>query len=306
MMLFTFNPKQEDGIIAFNPLNKIAPKYHHLVASGLISTFKKIWSDTWGPRLEYILRSCLLTLLWFPEATLLDIQPLLTVKEFRQRVLEYVQEHYLLSFWQNEYEQFSPRLRSEAISPILNKVGMFTSSVPLRKIFGTPQAELRLQKIMDNKKILLVNLSKGELGESASSLIGSVLITSVQLAAMHRSRIPEEKRISFFLFVDESHSFLTESVCDILSEARKFRLGLCMVSQYLNQLPLAVRNAIFGNVGTLISFRVGSEDAKYLSKVFSPEFDQTDLISLPRYSFYLKLMIDGATSKPFSARSHLN
>jgi len=296
-----FNPADLEFPIAFNPLNGIHPNYHHLVASGLISTFKKIWADSWGPRLEYILRFSLLTLLSYPDATLLDIQPLLTDPVFRGNVLLYVTNPHIISFWLNEFGKYSPTLRSEAIAPILNKTGMFFTSTPLKNIVGQKRSNFKMQQVMDQKKIFIANLSKGSIGEDASSLLGSMLVTSIQLAALHRSKQKASIREPFFLFVDEMHSFISLSFADVLAEARKYGLGLFLAHQYIDQLHDKIRAAIFGNVGTIISFRIGANDAEYLEKEFYPVFDKTDLVNLPRYSMYIKLMIDGATSKPFSA-----
>ncbi len=296
-----FNPKDIEYPIAFNPLKGIHPNYHHLVASGLISTFKKIWADSWGPRLEYILRFTLLTLLEYPDATLLDIQPLLTDIYFRNKVLGYVTNIHTLSFWKNEYDKYSPVLRSEAITPILNKTGVFLTSIPLRNIVGQKTRGFRMQTVLDDRKILIANLSKGEIGEDASSLLGSMLITSIQLASLFRSTKREQDRTPFYLYVDEMHSFISLSFVDILAEARKYKLSLFLTHQYIDQVHEKIRSAIFGNVGTIISFRIGANDAQHISKEFHPVFNEDDLINLPRYSMYLKLMIDGATSQPFSA-----
>lgn len=296
-----FNPRDIDRPIAFNPLKAVHPNFHHLVASGLISTFKKIWADSWGPRLEYILRFTLLTLLEYPYATLLDIQPLLTDMYFRNKVLRYVTNHHTLSFWKNEFDKYSPGLRSEAITPILNKTGVFLTSRPLRNIVGQRTTGFKMQQVLDQGKILIVNLSKGEIGEDASSLLGSILVTSIQLSALYRSIQPESKRRPFYLYVDEMHSFISLSFIDVLAEARKYKLSIFLTHQYLDQIHEKIRSAIFGNIGTLISFRVGATDAEHLTKEFYPVFNEQDLINLPRYSMYLKLMIDGASSTPFSA-----
>jgi len=298
-----FNPKDYEHPVAFNPLKAVHPNYHHLVASGLVSTFKKIWAESWGPRLEYILRFSLLTLLEYPDATLLDIQPLLTDVLFRNKVLSYVTNQHTLSFWRNEFDKYSPALKSEAITPILNKTGVFLTSIPLRNTVGQNINGFRMQEVLDEGKILIANLSKGELGEDASSILGSILVTSIQLAALFRSTQPEQQRIPFYLYVDEMHSFISLSFADILAEARKYKLSLFLTHQYIDQLHEKVRSAVFGNVGTIISFRIGAEDAEHLVKEFHPEFDEGDFVNLPKYSMYLKLMIDGATSRPFSAFS---
>jgi len=301
--LIYFNATDQDKPIAFNPLKGIHPKYRHLVASGLVSTFKKIWSESWGARMEYILRFTLLTLLCVPDATLLDIQPLLTDKEMREKALSYVGDEHILSFWYNEFNKYSPTLRAEAISPILNKTGLFTTSTPLRNIVGQKTNSFRLQQVLDTGKILIVNLSKGQIGEDPSSLLGAMLVNGIQLAALHRASMPEEKRKPFYLYIDECHSFVTLSFTTILSEARKYGLSLFLSHQYIEQMDERIRAAIFGNVGTLISFRVGAADAEHLEQEFFPVFSKADFVNLPRYSMYIKLMIDGTASQPFSAIS---
>lgn len=298
-----FNPADIEYPIAFNPLESIHPDYHYLVASGLISVFKKIWSEFWGPRLEHILRNSILTLLDYPKSTLLDMPRLLTDKEFRRFVLERVKNQQVREFWFFEFEKYSAWLKSEAISPILNKIGQFLTSIPLRNIVGQKENRFDLRKVMDEEKILLVNLAKGKVGEENCSLLGAMLVTKIWLAALGRADTPENKRKPFYLYVDEIHNFLTLSFADILSEARKYGLNLILAHQYIEQLDEKIRGAIFGNVGTIISFRIGAEDAKYLAKEFYPVFDENDLINLPNYNIYLKLMINGATSQPFSAVS---
>ena len=301
--LIYFNSTDQDNPIAFNPLKWINPRFHFLVASGLISTFKKIWSENWGPRMEYILRYTLITLLSVPDATLLDIQPLLTDKDFRARALRYVSDRHVIAFWRSEFDKYSPTLRNEAISPILNKTGVFITSDPLRKIVGQNTNSFRLQQVLDTGKILIVNLSKGQIGEDASSLLGAMLVNAIQLAALHRASQPEHTRKPFYLYIDECHSFISLSFATILAEARKYGLSLFMAHQYIEQLDERIRAAIFGNVGTIISFRVGASDAEYLAKEFHPVFNQDDLVNLPRYAMFIKLMIDGAMSKGFSAVS---
>lgn len=299
--LIYFNPKDTSDTIVFNPLHDIHPHYHHLVASGLVATFKKIWADSWGPRLEHIFRFSLLTLLHYPEATLLDIQPLLVEKGFRKHVLRFVYDHHITSFWENEFDKYSPALRSEAIAPILNKIGLFQSSMHLRKIIGQKKTSFRMQQVLDSGKIFIANLSKGEVGEDVSSLLGSILVTSIQLAALHRASQLESTRRPFYLYVDEMHSFISLSFVNILAEARKYGLSLFLTHQYLDQIDERIRDAIFGNVGTIISFRVGAKDAEFLEQEFYPVITKDDFINLAKYEIYLKLMIDGRVSRPFSA-----
>lgn len=295
------NPADDAFPVAYNPLKNVHPKYQELVASGLISTFKKIWKDSWGPRMEHILRFSLLTLLEYRQATLLDIQPLLTNPDYRSHVLTHIKSPLLLTFWHNEYAKYSPSLRSEAIAPVLNKMSLFAASESLRNMVGQPNRSFRLQEIMDNGKILICNLSKGSIGEDASMLIGSMVLTGIQLAALYRAKQPTHTRRPFYVYVDEMHSFVTLSFADMLSEARKYGLGLFLTHQYLEQLPDEIRAAVIGNVGTLVTFRIGADDAEYLTKEFYPTFNDYDLIHLPRYCMYLKLCIDGTTSQPFSA-----
>jgi len=296
-----FNPADMEYPIAFNPLQAVNPDYHHLVASGLISVFKKVWSEFWGPRLEHILRHSILTLLEYPNSTLLDIPRLLTDRDFRERVLRYLTCQQVKDFWFNEFEKYPARQRSEIISPILNKVGQFLTSTPLRNIVGQKKNTFRFRKVMDEGKIFIANLAKGKIGEDNCSLLGAMLVTQIQLAALSRVNLPEKKRKPFYLYVDELHNFLTLSFADILSEARKYGLNLILSHQYIEQLDEKIRAAIFGNVGTIISFRIGAEDARYLAREFYPVFEEADLVNLANYHIYLKLMINGKTSRAFSA-----
>ena len=298
-----FNPADMEYPIAFNPLEKVGLDYHHLVASGLISVFKKVWSEFWGPRLEHILRHSILTLLEYPKSTILDIPQLLTDKEFRKHVLESVTQQQVREFWLYEFEKYSAWLRSQAVSPILNKVGQFLTSIPLRNIVGQDKSTFRLRKVMDEGKILIVNLAKGKIGEDNCSLLGAMIVTKIQLAALSRTDLPENKRKAFCLYVDEIHNFLTLSFADILSEARKYGLNLVLAHQYIEQLDQKIRSAIFGNTGTIISFRVGADDAKYLAREFYPVFDETDLVNLANFHIYLKLLINGVASRAFSANT---
>ena len=296
-----FNPADLEHPIAFNPLESRSPHSHHLVTSGLISVFKKLWPDFWGPRLEHILRHAIFTLLEYPGATLLDLPRLLTNKDFRYTVSRHVTSEQVREFWFSEFEKYSAWMKSEAVSPILNKVGQFLTSPPLRNIIGQKESSFDVRDVMDDSKILIVNLSKGKIGEDSGALLGAMLVTQMQLAALSRADIPEETRKHFYLYVDEVHNFLTLSFADILSEVRKYGLSLVLAHQYLDQMDEKMRAAILGNVGTLISFRIGAEDAKNLAREFYPVFSESDLTSLPNHHIYLKMMIDGMTSPPFSA-----
>lgn len=287
--------------IAFNPLSGIAPHLRHLALAGLISTFHRLWNDSWGPRLEYTLRYALLSLMLYPSATLLDIQPLLTDDPFRNIVLSYVQDANVRRFWSAEFDKYTAYLKADAISPILNKMGLFLALEPLKRIFGQTHGSLQLREALDTKKILIVNLSKGIIGEDAAVVLGSLLVSSIQLAALSRADQPERDREPFYLYIDEAHNFIGESLVGILSETRKYKLSLFLANQYLEQLSEELQAAIFGNIGTLIAFRVGAADARILEREFYSVFTADDLVKLPRYHIYLKLMIDGMTSKPFSA-----
>ncbi|MCX6791399.1 MAG: type IV secretion system DNA-binding domain-containing protein [Candidatus Gribaldobacteria bacterium] len=302
-----FNPADLDYPISFNILEVPDVKYKHLVASGLIGVFTKIWANVWSARMEYILSNCILALLDTPNTTLLSILRMLVDKDYRQKVLNNVQDPVVKSFWINEYEEWQPNFRNEAISPIQNKVGQFLNVSLIRNIVGQSKSTINIPEIMDSKKILLVNVSKGRVGEDNAALLGSMLITKIQLAAMERVRIPENQRTDFYLYVDEFQNFVTDSFANILSEARKYRLDLVLAHQYIGQLisqdNTKVRDAVFGNVGTLITFRVGAADAEFLENQFSPEFTIEDLVNLPNYNIYLRLMIDGVSSRPFSAQT---
>ncbi len=300
-----FNPADTENPLGFNILEVPDARYRHLVASGLMGIFTKIWANVWSARMEYILNNCLLALLDTPNTTLLGITRLLVDKAYRKKIVGNIKDPMVRSFWINEYEKWEPRFRNEAIAPIQNKVGQFLSAALVRNIIGQTKSTVNIQDVMDNKKILLVNVSKGLVGEDNSALIGAMLITKIQLAAMERVKIPEDERNDFYLYVDEFQNFVTDSFADILSEARKYRLNLIFAHQYVGQLvtesTTKVRDAVFGNVGSMITFRVGAADAEFLEKEFDPVFFANDLVNLENYNIYLRLLIDGVTSRPFSA-----
>ena len=296
-----FNPADLDFPIAFNPLESVDPKYKHLVASGLVGVFKKMWADSWGPRLEYILNNTILALLDTPGNTMLGIARILVDKKFRKKIVDNVRDPIVKSFWIDEFANHNEKFRSEAIAPIQNKVGQFLSSSVIRNVVGQTKSSIDLRSLIDNKKILLLNLSKGRIGEDNSALLGAMFITRLQLAAMSRVDIPEEQRPDFYLYVDEFQNFATESFASILSEARKYRLNLVIAHQYIEQLSEEVQPAVFGNVGTIIIFRIGAADAEALEMEFEPDVTPTDMVNLAKYNVYLKLMINGVSSSPFSA-----
>ncbi len=296
-----FNPSDIDYPIAFNVVEQVEPHLRHLVASGLIGVFQKLWADSWGPRLEYILRNAILAILDFPGSTLLGVVRMLSDKNYRKRVVSNVKDPVVKAFWEKEFSSYADRFASEAVSPIQNKVGQFLSSSLMRNVIGQVRSSIDIRYIMDHGKILIMNLSKGRIGEDNSALLGAMMITKIQLAAMSRVDVLEEDRRDFYLYIDEFQNFSTDSFANILSEARKYRLNLILAHQYIEQLSEKVKPAVFGNVGTMVVFRVGATDAEELVKEFTPTFTEEDLVNLPKYEMYLKLMIDGISSSPFSA-----
>lgn len=297
-----FNPADMDYPIAFNVVEQVDHNLQHLVASGLIGVFQKLWADSWGPRLEYILRNAILAILDFPGSTLLGVVRMLSDKAYRKQVVANIKDPVVKAFWEKEFAGYADKFASEAVSPIQNKVGQFLSSSLMRNIVGQVKSSIDLREIMDTSKILIMNLSKGRIGEDNSALLGAMMITKIQLAAMSRVDIPEKERKDFYLYIDEFQNFSTDSFANILSEARKYRLDLILAHQYIEQLSEKVKPAVFGNVGTMIAFRVGAADAEELAKEFMPTFNEEDLVNLPKYEMYLKLMIDGIASSPFSAK----
>jgi hypothetical protein len=296
-------PYDSDRPFSLNVLEIKNKQQKDLVASGIVSIFYKIYQDSWGPRLEYILRNVILTLLEVPNTTLVDVLNLLAHQDFRKKITSQLKDPVLRNFWEKEFAKMPDRLRAEAVSPIQNKVGQFVTSRMIRNIIGSPTSTINLEEIMNEGKILILNLSQGKLGEDNAALLGAMIITQIQLAAMNRSFQKEEERRDFFLYVDEFQNFATTSFVKILSEARKYRLSLTLANQYIDQLDEIVRKAIFGNVGTLISFVVGAQDAYFLSKEFGKIYTENDLVSLGKHEIVLKLSIDGMTSSPFPAKT---
>jgi len=299
-----FDPSDREFPVSFNMLECKDPDHRHLVASGVLGVFKKIFADSWGPRLEHILRNTLLSLIEAKNTTMLGIMKILTDEHYRKKVLDQCTDPMVISFWENEFGRWRPQQVTEAISPIQNKVGQFLSSSLTRNILGQPKSSIDLRFAMDKGKIIIINLSKGKIGEDNSSLLGSMLVTKFQLDIMSRADIPESKRKDFYLYVDEFQNFATDAFATILSEARKYRLNLTVANQYLAQMPDEVRDAIFGNVGTMITFQVGFDDAEVLANQFGGEesgISSIDIGGLPKYQTYLRLMIDGMPSNVFSA-----
>ena len=297
-----FNPADTAFPVAFNPLEITDPARKPNICSEVIGVLKRMFGDSWGPRLEHILRYTLLALLDRPEATLLDISRLLTDKEFRKETLEYCKDVTVLQFWKHEFGQWNEKQVNESIAPVLNKVGAFTANPIIRNIIGQPKSSFDIRKIMDEGKILVVNLSKGLIGEDNAGILGSFLVTKVQLAAMSRSDIPDvADRRPFYLYVDEFQNFATDSFSVILSEARKYGLNLTVANQYVAQMTDSVRDAVFGNVGTTISFRVSADDAPILVKQFEPTFEEGDIIQLNNRHFVISMIINGEKVPAFSA-----
>lgn len=299
-----FAPFDLDYPISFNVLEDVGADKRHLVANGLMSAFKKIWVDAWSARMEYILNNILLALLEYPDSTLIGVNRILADEDYRKKVIEHITDPSVRSFWVDEFAKYGPKYMQEAGASIQNKIGQFISNPLIRNIIGQPKSTFDIRQIMDDQKILIINLSKGRVGEANANLLGSMLITKIYLAAMSRADKREEeldKLPNFYLFVDEFQNFANESFADILSEARKYKLNLTVAHQYIEQMTEEVRAAVFGNVGTMITFRVGAYDAEFLEKEYGPEFTAQDLVSLGFAQIYLKLMIDGVSSKPFSA-----
>lgn len=299
-----FAPFDADHPISFNVLDDVDPKRRHLVVGGLMSAFKKIWVDAWSARMEYILQNILHALLEYPGATLLGVNRMLSDKDFRKKVVDNVTDPSVKAFWVEEYAKYTEKFAAEAAPAIQNKVGQFTGNPLIRNLVGQPKSSFDIRDLMDNRKILIVNLSKGRMGEDNSNLIGSMLITKMYLAAMSRADISEvemEYIPNFNFYVDEFQSFASDSFANILSEARKYKLNLTIAHQYVEQMSDEVKAAVFGNVGTMVVFRVGSTDAEVFEKEFTPFFMLEDIVSLGQRQIYLRLMIDGVGSQPFSA-----
>ncbi|MDQ5952740.1 MAG: hypothetical protein QG626_869 [Patescibacteria group bacterium] len=296
-----FNPSDVEHPIGFNILEAIDPTMKHLVASALMSVFKKIWENVWSARMEYILNNTILALLDTPGSTLLGVNRMLSDKDFRLEIVKNIQDPIVKQFWVTEFAAYDAKFATEAVAPIQNKIGQFLSSSIIRNIVAQAKSSINIREMMDNQKIFIINLSKGRIGEDAMRLLGGMLITKMQVAAMERVNIPEKEREDFYMYVDEFQNFAVESFASILSEARKYRLNLIMAHQYITQLSEEVRDAVFGNVGTMITFRVGSPDAVFMENEFMPRFTPEDIINLPKAGIYLKLMIDGVASQPFSA-----
>ena len=297
-----FNPADTAFPIGFNPMEVTDPNFRNNISSEIIGVLKRMFGESWGPRLEYILRYSILALLEYPNSTMLDITRMLTDKKFRKKVLAEVTDNVVQNFWNNEFATWTEKFANEAVAPILNKVGAFTANPIIRNIIGQPKSTFNIREIMDEGKILIVNLSKGLIGEDNAAILGSFLVTKIQLAAMSRSDIPRiEDRRPFYLYVDEFQNFATDSFATILSEARKYGLNLTVANQYVSQMQPTVRDAVFGNVGTMMSFRVSADDAPVLAKPFAPQFTPEDLLQMHNRHFVMSMVIRGEKAPAFSA-----
>ncbi len=296
-----FNPADINYPMGFNILEVKNEEQKHLLVGGLMGTFKKIWPDVWSSRMEYILNNTLIVLIENPGSTLMGVNRLLSDKAYRKQIVGNAKDPVVKAFWMDEFASYSERYATEAVAPIQNKIGQFLSASVIRNMVAQVKSTFNVREIMDGQKIFVMNLSKGRIGEDNSRLLGGMIITKIQLSAMERVDTPEHERKDFFLYVDEFQNFANPSFANILSEARKYRLSLIMAHQYIKQLDEIVADAVFGNVGTMVTFRVGSADAEVLVKEFTPTFTEEDIVNLPKFHTFLKLMIDGVASQPFSA-----
>jgi hypothetical protein len=296
-----FNPADPNQPYGYNPLRQVRREFISLAASGLMEVLKKMWADSWGVRMEHILRNVLLALLERPGARLHDVLRLLSDHRYRKEIVPLLRNKTVRNFLEKEFERFTFGYRADGIAPIQNKIGAFLADPLLNRVLTAPEKDLHIRNIMDEGKVLLVNLAKGRLGEDSSTLLGALLVTTIGLAAFSRADTPAQARRDFFVYIDEFQSFTTLALVNMFSELRKYRVGFTVAHQYLHQLEPEIRHAVLGNAGTIISFRVGAEDAPYLEQEFQSRFDRIDVTQLPNYRVYLKLMIDGEPSQPFSA-----
>lgn len=296
-----FNVPDSSQEFGFNPLATVPEEIRPVAASGLLSVFKKLWEDSWGPRLEHILRNAILALLDHPNSTLVDIPRLLNERIFRLQVVRTSTNESVKEFWLKEYDKYPANFRAQAIAPIQNKVGAFLAHGRLRSILSKPASSIRFRAAMDAGDVILINLAKGRIGEDAASLLGSMLVSTIAWTALTRAAVPEPMRRDFFVYLDECQTFATPSLIDMMAELRKYRVGLILAHQHLAQLGPDLRDGILGNAGSMISFRIGPPDASRLALEFAPEFEEQDLTRLPNFNIYVKMMHDGMPTPPFSA-----
>jgi hypothetical protein len=307
-----FPPERRDALVylnipdprlayGFNPLEAVPHEQRAFAANGIIEAFRNVWGTTWGPRLEHLLRNALLTLLDQPEATLADLSRLFTDDKFLKACLPQITHPTNLDFWLKEFARYPYRYRVEALAPVQNKLGAFLAQPPLFRVLTRPRSGYNLRHVLDRRGVLLVNLAKGRIGGDGAALLGSLIVSRIGLAGLSRQDTPEDARAPFIAYLDEFHTFTTTALAGMLSELRKYRLGLVLAHQFSAQLEQEVRDAVFGNVGTLMAFRVGPDDAKALHRQFSPEFEDLDLVNLPDHEAYVRLLVQGAPTRPFSA-----
>lgn len=301
--LVYFNPSDVEYPIAWNLLANVPSDTRHLVASGIVGAFKGIWADSWGPRMEYIMYNALAALLDCQNVTLLGVNRLLTDGKYRAWVIRQVKDPFIRVFWEEEYASYDPRFMREAIAPIQNKLGQFLLNPVIRNILGQVKNKVNIPFIMDHQRLFIANLSKGQLGHDKANLLGSLLVSQFQWTAMKRADRPEAERRDFYLFIDEFQNFSTDAFASILAEARKYRLCLTLSHQYIDQLSLPVRQAVFGNVGTLVSFRIGSTDAEIMAKEFNDAFPAKALADLNRFEAVVKLLVYGTNAEPFQGKT---
>ncbi len=299
--LVHFNIPDPELALRYNPLKRVSPEKRSLVASGILETFEKLWHDAWGVKLEHILRYCLLTLLDQPRASLNDIPKLLLDSAFRRNALRHLADESAKAFWKRGFPEYT----KYDLLPVLNKVGGMLAHPVIRRVLIENEEEVSLRRAMDERRIVIVNLSKGHLGGDVSKILGALFVTSIGAAAMSRADTPEAERVPFFLAVDEFQNYVSLSLVNMFSELRKFRVGICAAHQYLNQLDTKIRHAVLGNAGTVVCFRLGSDDAFAMAREMMPVFEPEDFVRLPNYHVYLKLMIDGVPSRPFSATTFI-
>lgn len=301
--LVYFNPGDLEFPIGLNLLANVPPDERHLVASGIVGAFKSIWRDSWGARMEYILYNAIVALLDCQNTSLLGVNRMLTDERYRAWVIRQIKDPFVKNFWAEEFANYDPRFMREAIAPIQNKLGQFLMNPPIRNILGQVKSKINFRFMMDTGRVFIANLSKGKLGTDKANLLGSLLTTQFQIAAMSRADTPEHQRRDFHLFIDEFHNFTTDSFAAILAEARKYRLCLTLSHQYVDQLSPEVRQAVFGNTGTMISFRIGHTDAEILAKDFADTFIPRQFVDLDRYQIFVRLMENGIASTPFAAKT---
>ncbi len=294
-----FNPSDLEFPIALNLLANVPKDERHLVASGIVGAFKSIWADSWGPRMEYILYNAIAALLDCKNTSLLGVNRLLTDEDYRARVIRQIKDPFIKEFWEHEFAGYDERFRREAIAPIQNKLGQFLLNPVIRNILGQVKCKVSFPFIMDNRRLFIANLSKGKIGPDKANLLGSLLTTQFQLAAMRRAGQPEAERRDFYLFIDEFQNFTTDSFASILAEARKYRLCLTLSHQYVDQIPLPIRQAVFGNVGTMFSFRIGNTDAEVLQREFANVFIAQQFVDLERFNVFSKILENGTNREPF-------